>query len=183
MSPTKTIKIVALICFSITLPACYKASMPYMLKSNTPTAKLRFKLEDPNHYGMVHTKTRSCKKLHTLGQIGAPYFVDIKTRTGGVTEMIGSLGKPEPSVYEVQIEAEKPFAALYTQMGPSNTLCAVSITFLPQANREYEIQYYDDYGDCYGLISELQYDEKGTIKKRRVNVITDPRKICPPHNY
>ena len=135
----------------------------YQAPSGGATAKAHFGLSNNTYFAMIHTFEKpGCEGPMAIGVIGGEKAATLDT----------------------VISAEKPFTALYTQIGHNTPnvakICKIPTTFLPKAGAQYNFDYKYEGNTCYVSITSITTDAQGKRSVDRVDEATKETVQCSP---
>jgi hypothetical protein len=152
----------------LSLAAC--GTPKWKQPTDGPTAKARFEIRTDQFFAMAVTFPEKCTK-RLIALIGAsPHWVRESYQEGSSLNMLGGHPTPDGKRVERTIPANKPFLFQYQIMGSNAAIgglgaCALPMSFVPEANGQYEISADVIEKYCVMAVNRLDRDDRGAVRR------------------
>lgn len=180
-----TRQILLLACATLSLQGC---GAYYHAPTTGDTAKVRFTSPSPSQRVMVTAyESEQCEIGKTggiMGVVGIGIGGTAPTEAGNVGNTLGMMGYSEfggTNALERLIPGGKTFTfSLFRIMSTGGAIeqCNLSLSFLPLAGREYQVDFHEDDNRCYANVFQLQQGSTGRVVKIRETSLGESEKDC-----
>lgn len=162
----------------------------YVQPTNGAIAEVRVRYVGNEAFAMVHTfASPNCEGPQAIGVIGSKAMLttpEKDTSRGIRPRMLGSSGRPEAENLEVAMPAGRPITLLYTQLGPHDLMavrtCSLPVTFTPEPDGQYEVQFRAGRQQCSAEVLRLQPGETAGYRSTPIPAVKESTQ-CKPTRF